>query len=597
MRERAEKLLLSLTVSAITFLLFHEAVGFGFSNCDDVSYLLVHPEVKNGLSPEGVKWAFTYVGDAIWMPLTWMSYMLDYTLGHGFGGMHLVSNLVHALNAALLSLLLFRLFPRLNRLLVLLAALVWAVHPLRVESVVWLASRKDVLSTFFLLLALITWFGERKFPLLSFLFLSLGALAKPSVMVFPVFAIPIDLVIRRQAKPWWTYLAAILLSAAIAIEGGLAQNLGGAMDPLDWTPLWYRCLNAVAAISVYFGNFLLPVDLAPQCQLRYPSMPRVSLLGAVPMAVFAALLLGFARRTLHPALRELGSLKSPAELAGWFRRTVDAVPGPSIGILVFLVALVPFLGVVGFGYHAFADRFTILPAIGLSVFILSVLEDVRGPKRTLSAACALLAFVAFLGTMTVRQVSFWENDGRLYDHTVAVDGEGNTMALSIAASYYYEFEHDLEKTRTRLAKVLDRPDGLLLFGSLGHLYMESVCVAGDMKAADDCMGWLIKWLHHARRLHRERSGDLREGWSTEYLVADAMRLAFTPGMLDVAEERLRELQRTAPRHPAVRVLAYRIAERRGDAAEIAVRLKECADCEGDPYFANRWARDAKTPRP
>lgn len=141
----------------ITVAVFHAATGYGLINCDDYDYLLNHPEVTGGLTLGGIRWAFANMQEAIWMPLTWISYMTDYSLGLGYGGMHAVSILIHGLNTILLLLFLSRLFPKHNSLLILAATLIWAIHPLRVESVVWLASRKDVLSTFFFLLALLAW--------------------------------------------------------------------------------------------------------------------------------------------------------------------------------------------------------------------------------------------------------------------------------------------------------------------------------------------------------------------------------------------------------------------------------------------------------
>ena len=241
----------------------------------------------------------------MWTPLTWASYMIDFSLfgDDCWGAMHIHSVLLHALNASLVYVLLRMLCDEMgacagsgklqrsrNIAIPFLAAALWALHPLRVESVAWLASRKDVLSLAFALCAFICWTDANRRGridggfcvryALSLLFFALGAMAKPSVMTFPVLQCCIDLFIIRRIRPWM-YIIPTGLMLAIAVEASAAQSAGGATASLGGVPILYRVLNAMSAFGVYLCNTVLPLDLAPQCMSKYPAMPQGILFGAV----------------------------------------------------------------------------------------------------------------------------------------------------------------------------------------------------------------------------------------------------------------------------------------------------------------------------
>ena len=571
----------------VTFAVFHAVGSFDIINCDDYDYLLNHEQVVSGLSIGGIRWAFANVEEAIWMPLTWISYMADRSLGLDFGAMHLHSLLWHCLNAALLVLLLGRLFP--NRpLLVLFAALFWSVHPLRVESVAWLASRKDVISTFFFLLALLVWITpSTKHQALSTVFLLLGSAAKPSVMVFPAFALAIDFLILKRMRPWWTYAIIIVICGAIGIEAGWAQGAGGAMDSTAAIPLAYKLLNALAALTIYFGNVIWPSSLAPQCLLRYPALPRFSPLGALVLFAIGYWLFNYLR-SITPYLSSLIHNSLPKQSPN--HPNTQSNNPTILLLLLFPLSLFPFLGIVGFGIHAFADRFTLLPSIALSLAIPHLLANVpRHIPRSLFPIPIILV-ILFLSFLTYRQTLLWADEVMIFSHTLDVDGPQNAEALVVIGGHFYEFDYDHRKALDYLKRAIDVPNGYHSVGKIGDIFMECACVSGDRAAQDDCLNWLDRWNREQEDNYNRAHGTFNHWDTTQYLVAKALRLAYRPDFLPEAEKQLADLRRRLPNHTSVRRLAYRLALLKGNADEIAAAHAACADVCGDTYFKNRWAR-------
>ena len=222
------------------------------------------------------------------MPLTWLSYSIDYMLfGDWFGGFHLHSILVHAANSCLVFLLLLSAFSGAGRASAavpcLLASIFWAVHPLRCESVVFLASRKDVLSFFWELLALICWVsgtrrnvagrGAMLHTALAIVLFAVAAMCKPSVMTFPLLCLLIDAFIFREVRVL-RYIAPVACMVFLGAFAAWQQKAGGAtFDPFN-QPLYGRVLGAVAAFGIYLRNTVWPQWLAPQCVKTWPALPR-----------------------------------------------------------------------------------------------------------------------------------------------------------------------------------------------------------------------------------------------------------------------------------------------------------------------------------
>ena len=578
------KIVSMMLIVAVTLLTYAASGRYGIVSCDDYFYVTLARQITDGLSFEGVRWAFGDVSQSIWMPLTWISYMLDYTMGWGYGGMHLQSVAWQAANGVLLFLVLRALVGgRARGWIPLTVALAWAVHPLRVESVVWIASRKDVISTFFFLLGLLFWIRGRGWhTALSLLLIGVGALAKPSVMVFPLFAFAVDFLVTGRRRHWCAYAMALVMAGAISVEASWAQWQGGAMLAYEEIPFAYRIVNAVAALSVYIHNTLWPTQLAMQCMLRYPAWPRFSPDGLLLLGLTAAFAVGRFRKPVADAVsvvRERGL----AGVLAWPR--IDFRAPIAAGLLVFLLAFIPFLGLVGFGVHSLADRFTILPSVGLSValaFALERMDEAFAERRIVRCALPVLALtcVVALAGRAARQTTYWRDDFALMEHTLEVDGEMNPFVHRSLAISYWELRHDYEKVYRHLVSARQGARELQLDQLLAstHFLVEAAYETGRKQEAEEYYFWMRKRNY---QLHGEAS-------SFELLVAEAIYEA-NRGRLVRADAILDDLRKSWPTHYGVLALAHYLATRKGDPDAIERARLDCLKATGDPFCRNRWA--------
>lgn len=566
------KVCLSFLVFALALAAFSAAGSFGIVNLDDVLYLVDRAENY------GFRWAFTWLGDAMWTPLTWLSYWLDRSLfGTNWSAYHWHGILLHAVGSVLLFLLMQGLVARLRiagafgLLAAFGATLLWAVHPLRVESVVWLAGRKDCLSTCLFLGALLAWSraGGARGIILSLSLLLLGGMAKSSVMVFPLFAGAMDFCLLRRRRPVWAYASAVVLCGALAVEAALAQKAGGADYVASQIPSWFRFANAGAAITVYFENLLWPMRLAAQCQLKYPAWPRVSIFGLLLAAA------------------------GIVWIACWVRRCLQArrvEPDPiAAGLLAFLAALVPFLGLSGFGSHAFADRFTILPSLGFCFVFAGVAQRLADRVKARRLFLVLSAVIGgFLMWRTVVQTGFWRDDRTLFERTVAIDGEDNVLAQEELVMYYYEMEHDFAQMFRHGVPMMRGPVWQQKSSAhLGPLLIEAAYETGHPKEAEDFYFWQLK-------MGREKLKDIQRtnpliGDLDVMRFSDVVRLAYKEGQLEEARSQLRQLEKEFPESFIMRNVRYLLARRGGDEAEIERMRKAAYSPNGDSYLHNRWA--------
>ena len=563
------KLAYPIALAALVLAGFGTAVGYGIINLDDPIYLI------DRAPRYGLCWAFSWTGDAMWTPLTWMSYWFDHEVfGSDWGMFHLHSVVLHLAGSVLLYLILRSIFPASPKFLCFLGTAVWALHPLRVESVVWLASRKDVLCDVLFFSALLVWIkAHRATAILASLFLAaLAAMAKPSAMLFVVFALVIDYMITGKHKCHCWYVLAFILSAAVAVEAGIVQSLGDADFVTSHIPFLYKILNAVCAVSVYCANVVFPLDLAPQCTLRFPAFPRYSVFG---FAIATASVFYISRYVLDC----------------WGKRTLTVNPIVA-GMGVFFVSLVPFLGISGFGCHALADRFTLLPCVGISIATVGLcnrlFQSCRAMRIVLPVAAALLPTT--LCAMTARQTAYWKDDLSLFGHTLKVDGDRNLIAHQILIVHEYEFLHDFNKIYAHAKSMMDGPPWqMFMTAHLGPILLEAAYETGHLDVAKEIYDWQLAW-------GRERVKILKAEYplieQTETMaVCDAIRLAYTPATLESAKKRLSELQQDFPDNFQVRNLNYIIARIEGDPVKIDAALKAAYSPDsGESILHNRWAK-------
>ncbi len=423
---------------------FGQTAFHGFVLLDDPDYVSERRQVLDGLSPKSIGWAFTTFDNGNWHPLSWLSHMLDVQLfGAAPGAHHLVSVLIHAAAALVLFAVLRRTTSSTWRSG--LSAGLFAVHPLRVESVAWIAERKDVLCTLFFVLTLLAYVRYVERPkagryLAALGLFVLGILSKPMIVSLPVVLLLFDVWPlgrfgmrggrigtpgERAARLFLEkapFFGLALVSCAITI---VAQRSAGAILGVDEIPPVERVANAIVSYAGYLGKMAWPAGLAPFYPLR----------GMPPAGEMAA------------AIAILSALSGIAAIA-WKRR-----PYLTVGWLWYLVTLVPVIGLVQVGGQAMADRYTYIPSVGIFVMVAWSVGDLAAsrPRFRVASPVAVACVLVALGGAAFAQVRLWRTDLDLFGHAVKVT-ENNWFAhrcLGIAlanANRIEEAMHNYEET-------------------------------------------------------------------------------------------------------------------------------------------------------
>ena len=438
---RKRNLVICLLLAVVTFALYSPAIGHPFIfNYDDDNYVTNNAHVQAGLVWDTVHWALTSTDSSNWHPVTWLSHALDCELyGLNPHGHHLTNVLLHVLNVVLLFLLLVHATGAVGRSL--LVAALFAIHPLNVESVAWIAERKNVLSTLFFLLTLgaYGWYALRpsikRYVAVVALFV-LGLASKPMVVTLPCVLLLLDFWPLRRVQgleqlspetalpvPQVSFSRLVLeklpllaLSAAACAVTIFAQRAGGAMRLA--LPLSVRLENAIYAYAMYVWKAFLPAWLA----VFYPH----------PGATLAVWQLGLAALFLLLV----------SALVWWQRA---ARPYLIIGWLWFLGTLVPVIGLIQVGEQAIADRYAYIPLIGVFVMAVWGAADLADTRQLSFGSRAKTAAVilAILSLFTIDQLRYWQSAVDLWSHTVGVTkdnflGEQNLGAALLASDRYQE---------------------------------------------------------------------------------------------------------------------------------------------------------------
>lgn len=403
---------------------------FGFVSFDDPGYVAANPHIARGLDAESIAWAFTTGRTANWIPVTWLSYELDVTLfGVSPGAHHVVNVLLHAVNVLLLLALLRRL--GCSHGFAAAVAGLFALHPLRVESVAWISERKDVLCALFGLWSTFVWIGwtsrggAHRYAAALLLY-ALGLMAKPMLVTLPAVLLLLDWFPLRRVRwmqpaaagnalaPVARLIAEKLPFLALAIVSSLVtvavQRAGGAVADLVVLPLGARLRGAIAAYGWYTVKSLWPVDLAAL-------YPNPALVGGQPPA--ADLLVGALVLVAGGVAALRGARRRPWLLVGW---------GVFVGILV------PVVGLVQVGQQLTADRYTYLPSIGLDVVLVGLAADAARRTRLAPAWRAALAIAVLLalGVATRQQLEFWRDSVVLARRALAVTEDNYVMHFNLA---------------------------------------------------------------------------------------------------------------------------------------------------------------------
>ena len=463
--------LICLALALVTIAVYWRVGGFDFVNYDDPDYVSENDVVKAGLTLHGIAWAFTHFHAGNWHPLTWISHMLDCQLfGMHAGAHHWVNVAFHMANAILLFLLLSRLTGAQWRSAI--AAALFALHPLHVESVAWIAERKDVLSAFFGLLALLAYaryVAESKIKnqkskmwlIWTVVLFASGLMAKPMLVTLPFVMLLLDVwpLQRVENSGWRSFFTKpfgklafekwplFLLAAASCVVTFFAQKTGGAVVGMEHLPFGARVANAVTAYFDYVLKAFWPVHLAVFYPLSHEQSMGHLALAVVCLAVISIAAIAVMKRW-------------PFLLVGW---------------LWFLGTLVPVIGLVQVGSQAMADRYTYIPFIGLFIAVVwGISECVRFSKgaRTLAAASAV-AVVVICAALTISQLRYWRNSLALFTHALEVTRgnapANNNLGTALAAAgekgealAYYQKAVDIDPNnahyQNNLATALARAD-------------------------------------------------------------------------------------------------------------------------------------------
>lgn len=406
-------LLIYFALVLATFAVYAQVRHFDFVNYDDPDYTIANTHVRQGLTVEGLKWALTSRDAANWFPVTWVSHMLDSQFfGLNSGWDHLHNVLLHALAAIFLCIFLRRATGA--RWRSALVAFLFALHPLHVESVTWVAERKDVLSAVFWFLTLCAYVWYTEHPrwsryLAVVLALSLGLMAKPMVVTLPLVLLLLDYwPLARLPLAWrnaiWEKLPLLALSGIAAAITWLVQERAGAVKAL---PFLTRLENATLSCALYIQKTFWPSRLA--VFYPYPQHFAIS-------AVVAAGLLLAAITAAAIVLRH----RSPYLLMGWGW---------------FVITLVPVIGLVQVGGQARADRYMYIPMVGVLIMLVwgaaEFLEKFR--VQALTAPLAVAACLA-CAALSWKQAAYWRNSETLFRHALSVTSD-NSVANHNLGNY------------------------------------------------------------------------------------------------------------------------------------------------------------------
>ncbi|SVB39219.1 uncharacterized protein METZ01_LOCUS192073, partial [marine metagenome] len=417
-RNKLMRISICILLVIATFIAYMQVLKYGFiTSFDDTEYLTSNWNIKAGLTKESIVWAFSTSYASNWHPVTWLSHMLDYEFyGLEPFGHHLTSLLFHIINTLLLFGVLLKMTGALWRSG--LVAILFALHPLNVESVAWVSERKNVLSTFFLLLTLWAYvkYVDKKNArnyLLVVLFLVLGLMSKPMLVTLPFVLLLLDFwpLKRfgevRPARLIFEKVPLFILLIGSCVATFIAQRSGGAIRFSEFSSLYFRIANALVSYFEYLRNMLWPSGLS----VFYPH-PGNALPIWKPLACTIVLVV----------------------VTIWVVKEIRRAPYLAVGWFWYLGTLVPVIGIVQVGEQAMADRYTYVPLIGIFIAIAwSLPEQIKTGKEKLLPILSGIV-ISLLIALTWIQVSHWKNSITLFKHAINVT---DTKYLGVATIHAF----------------------------------------------------------------------------------------------------------------------------------------------------------------
>lgn len=430
----------------VTACLYSRAVGFGTVNLDDVSYVVETDIVNQGLSVEGFKWAFTTNKLANWHPLVWLSLMTDATIfGDWYGGFHLTNLLLHLANIVLVWFTLSRM--KLPQTAILVATGLFALHPVHVESVVWISERKDVLFGFFGWLSLFFYVGytqsrRNRDYWFAFVAFALCMLSKQMLVTFPALLLTLDLLVLRPEgvnKPTSSFgrmladkipFAVVAAAAVLTVINAQEQAIAAA----DTHPVSQRVQQAVVNYASYLKLFAVPTDLSILYPLPVePPSPGIVGLCGLLLITITIVAISFWRRQKWVT-------------AGW---------------LWFLGTMVPVIGLIQVGGQSIADRYAYFPFVGLYVIAGLAIDRVFDSEQRAALRRGVLVVLGLvLCGLTWNQIGYWQSSVDLWKQADASVERNFVTSYQLGRSHFeaknYEAAHEPLKRAVKFAKEFPR---------------------------------------------------------------------------------------------------------------------------------------------
>jgi len=586
---------ISVCLLVLTLAIYGQTIRYDFINYDDPRYVYQNTTITSGISFDNIGWAFSHIHSENWHPLTTITHMLDCQLYGLTAGWHHFTNVsLHALAVILLFVALQRMTGALWRSA--FVAAVFAVHPLHVESVAWIAERKDVLSAVFFMLTLLAYFHYTRAPsmaryLVVTVMLALGLMSKPMLVTLPFVLLLLDYwplgridgarssTARQVLRLAIEKLPLTALSAVSSVVTFLAQR--GAIGWTEQLPVSARINNAIVSYVIYIRQMFWPAKLAvfyPHPEHRLPMWQTGMALTILVGITVAALVV---------------RKKTPYLVTGW---------------LWYVGMLVPVIGLVQVGWQGHADRYTYLPQIGLYIAITWAVADWSATWRLQRIALSI-AEVLILGALTWLtwlQTAYWRNSETLFSHALAVTNN-NDVALNNLGILYLE-KGQLDDAISRLQAAVDlRPENGPAHNNLAKAMLQKGDTAGAMihyrefldiepqnVEARNILGTALiqqgrateaiaQWQEALAIQPDNGNAASNLAWAFATCPEDSMRDG--PRAVELAQRALRISGGKIPMIYRVLAAAYAETGRFGDAAETAQRGAELATTQGNPALA------------
>ena len=466
-------ILICMLIAVITFTVYLQTGDHQFINFDDPSYVTENIHVSSGITGRNIIWALTSVDAFNWHPITWLSHMADVQFyGLNPRGHHLTNVMIHSVSSLLLLFLLFRCTGSLWQSA--FVAALFALHPLHVESVAWVAERKDVLSAFFWFLTLLFYAEyvmkqKHSMYILTLISFMLGLMAKPMLVTLPMVMLlmdywPLDRYrhgdrehglrqlsgrVRPLIKEKIPFFACSLLSGIITIY---AQHKGGATSSLEALPFSFRIENALVAYVKYIIKTFWPNDLA----VLYPITPLLPLWQVIGSFLVLLLISAVAIRARY---------RHPSFAMGWFW---------------FLVTLLPVIGLIQVGGQSMADRYTYLPVIGLFIMVAWGVPELTKGLQFRKSILVLLAGAVIMASaaLTWQQLGYWRDSISLYQHALHVTSGNYVIHYNLGVDLAGKGELD-EAIQNYQAAIRIKPNYKEAHNNLGFVLAKK----GELDAA------------------------------------------------------------------------------------------------------------------